>query len=314
MFSSRQELLLSRISPEMNGIEIAPYHAPLAPKQKGFKSLSIDVLGEEVLRRRAAEDPNINNSAIANIEKVDVNRSACDIETLLSNHPLFGQFDYVISSHNFEHLPDPIRFLQGCSKVLKMGGFLIMAVPDKRACFDYFRPHTQLSEWIEAFLEGREAPRPSQVFSQGTLACSLDDGGRSASTFSIAHDPSKIYTKGDIVKSFEVWKSTLHSKEYNDVHCSIFTPGVLHLLMLETAFLRFHHLRVLNISDSVGCEFFVELINQPGYSVAPDEFPALRTQLLLKIQTEIAANAPDIRRRAIIDCLELLKKEAMGLS
>ena len=53
---------------------------------------------------------------------------------------------------------------------------------------------------------------------------------------------------------------------------------------------------------------------EPLVSVGPDEFPALRNKLLLKIQTEIASNAPDVRRRAIIDCLELLKKEAMGLS
>ena len=82
----------------------------------------------------------------------------------------------MISSHNFEHSPNPIRFLQGCGKVLKPGGVLSMALPDKRACFDYFRPHTTLGQWLEAFFAERERPTPAQVFDQDSLHSRLRAG------------------------------------------------------------------------------------------------------------------------------------------
>ena len=39
-----------------------------------------------------------------------------------------------------------------------------MAIPDRRGCFDFFRPLTRLSEWIDAFVEERSQPSCAQTF------------------------------------------------------------------------------------------------------------------------------------------------------
>ena len=90
------------------------------------------------------------------IEDVDLVGSSTHIGELVRARGEAGTFDYVVSSHNFEHLPNPIRFLQGCAEALRPGGILSMAIPDRRACFDYFRPVTRLSDWIQAFVEDRK--------------------------------------------------------------------------------------------------------------------------------------------------------------
>jgi 2-polyprenyl-3-methyl-5-hydroxy-6-metoxy-1,4-benzoquinol methylase len=104
----------------------------------------MDVFDTETLRARAAADPNIV-SDIAAIEEVDLVGSATELEQVVSQRCPLSSFDYVVSSHNFEHLPNLIRFLQACARVLKPGGMVCMAIPDHRTCFDFFRPPTMLT-------------------------------------------------------------------------------------------------------------------------------------------------------------------------
>ena len=150
-------------SPRRCGIEVAPFFAPLAPKREGYNCLVLDVFDKQVLLACGEDDPNVPAEGLANIEAVDFVGSATEIAELvpLCDH---GSFDYIVSSHNFEHLPNPIRFLQGCAKVLKTGGILSMAIPDGRACFDCFRPYTTLGEWLTPYRSGAAKPSAVQIF------------------------------------------------------------------------------------------------------------------------------------------------------
>lgn len=56
--------------------------------------------------------------------------------------------DFVVANHVLEHLVDPIRFLDQCHDLLKPGGVLFLAVPDKRAIFDHKRRRTTLEDVI----------------------------------------------------------------------------------------------------------------------------------------------------------------------
>ena len=138
----RNEGVLKYITREQRGIEIGPFHNPLVPRRLGYRPVIVDVFDKETLRARALGDPNIPKDSIELIEEVDIVGSCTDLADLIRSKYDLGSFDYVVSSHNFEHLPDPIRFLRSCEMVLRPGGFLSMAVPDRRACFDYFRPVT----------------------------------------------------------------------------------------------------------------------------------------------------------------------------
>ena len=72
------------------------------------------------LRKRVAEDPNIAAELIPLIEEVDLVGSCTHIGKLVRARGEAGKFDYIVSSRNFEHLPNPIRFLQGCAAARKL--------------------------------------------------------------------------------------------------------------------------------------------------------------------------------------------------
>lgn len=59
--------------------------------------------------------------------------------------------DFVIANHVIEHMTSPIEALLNWGRVLKKGGRLFLAAPDKRYTFDKQRPITQLQHVIEDF-------------------------------------------------------------------------------------------------------------------------------------------------------------------
>ena len=198
----RNAIILNDISKDQKGIEIAPWFAPIAPKRDGYNCLGLDVFDTETLIGKGRVDPNIVPEQISQIETVDFVGNAIDIAELVSEKQALGSFDYVVSSHNFEHLPDPIRFLQGCHKILKTGGIVTMAIPDHRACFDYFRPHTLVQEWLEAYHDKRRKPTPSQVFACQANTAMLRKDGAEVGAFSMNDNVQNIAVTGDLQSAY----------------------------------------------------------------------------------------------------------------
>lgn len=60
-------------------------------------------------------------------------------------------FDFVIANHVLEHVTSPIRALSEWHRILKPGGLLLMALPDKRFTFDRRRQRTTLDHLVEDF-------------------------------------------------------------------------------------------------------------------------------------------------------------------
>lgn len=59
-----------------------------------------------------------------------------------------GSFDFVIANHVIEHVTDPIRALTEWYRIIRPGGILFLAVPDKRFTFDRDRERTTLEHLI----------------------------------------------------------------------------------------------------------------------------------------------------------------------
>ena len=64
--------------------------------------------------------------------------------------------DFIIANHFIEHTQDPIGTLRRFMAVLKPGGVLFFALPDKRFTFDIDRPLTTLEHLIRDHEEGPE--------------------------------------------------------------------------------------------------------------------------------------------------------------
>ena len=64
--------------------------------------------------------------------------------------------DFVLSAHVIEHLRDPIGSIRQMLRVVRPGGVVIVAVPDKRYTFDQNRPRTSLAHLISDASTGGE--------------------------------------------------------------------------------------------------------------------------------------------------------------
>jgi SAM-dependent methyltransferase len=67
--------------------------------------------------------------------------------------------DFVVANHFLEHCQDPIGTLLTFLRVLRPGGVLFLAVPDKRFTFDRDRPVTPLAHLVRDHEQGPEWSR-----------------------------------------------------------------------------------------------------------------------------------------------------------
>jgi predicted SAM-dependent methyltransferase len=130
------------------GIEIGALHNPLkVPASANIRY--VDRLGVAQLREQY---PELNDKKLVEVDILD------NGERLLTI-PDSSQ-DFVIANHFVEHCEDPIGAVLAMLRVLKPGGILYLAIPDKRCCFDADRPVTSIDHLIRDHLEGPEWSRP----------------------------------------------------------------------------------------------------------------------------------------------------------
>lgn len=253
--------LLRHIDLTKAGIEVAPYFNPAVPKKSYGKVLTLDVFDTATLREKAAEDKLIQTERIALIEDVDFVGDASNIAALVSDKALAGKIAYIVSSHNFEHLPNPIRFLRGCSEVLEPGGVLSMAVPDCRACFDIFRMPTRLVDWLAAYHSERSQPAPETVFDFGAnVAPHMKFGVSATATALSLANPTEFRLQSDLRETYATFLQALDRPgEYHDSHCTVMFPETLELMLRDLLYLGLIDLEIIEISRTQGFEFFIHL-------------------------------------------------------
>jgi len=60
-------------------------------------------------------------------------------------------YDFVLSSHNLEHIANPIKALKEWLRILKQGGCIFLILPDKKFTFDRNREITTFKHIIEDY-------------------------------------------------------------------------------------------------------------------------------------------------------------------
>jgi SAM-dependent methyltransferase len=125
------------------GLEIGPLDKPIVKKSEGAV-FYVDIASEEVLRQRYAKDDNVNAEKISSVDFV-----WDEDKPLRETIPASLTFDYVIASHVIEHSFDMIEWLKQVAAVVKPGGILSLAVPDKRFTFDREREPTTMDQLLK---------------------------------------------------------------------------------------------------------------------------------------------------------------------
>lgn len=256
------------------GLEIGPSHNPLAPKRDGYNVHILDHANrEELIAKYTGHGVNLEA-----IEEVDLVWKGEALDELIGRR---DHYDWVIASHVIEHTPDLISFLNQLANVLRPRGIISLVIPDKRYCFDYFRPVSSTGDVLQAYLEQRRLHTPGAVFDQFASAATL-----SGKIAWYAHEQGPIalvHPQSEILSHYE---KAQQSREYIDVHQWRFTPSSFLLMLRELQEMGLIQLAVKDTFDTEGCEFFVTLVKGEDGMALPD-----RLELMRRAQREIHAMA-----------------------
>jgi SAM-dependent methyltransferase len=225
------------------GLEIGPSHNPLLPKSAGYNIRTADHLDQDGLIAKYG-----SYKSTANIEFVDYVIGSGRLTESVDD-----RFDYIVASHVMEHTVCLVSFLQDCEALLKPGGVLSLALPDKRYCFDRFRERSSLGRVVDVFRLDLPVHTEGSVLEHNLFNVDREGKGywskRSSGTFKFRY--SKEWARNTA--------ATAVAGEYVDTHNWVMTPHHLRLLLLDLHTLGFIGLREKTFHDTIGHEFFITL-------------------------------------------------------
>jgi SAM-dependent methyltransferase len=217
---TRNELLLSMFDPSGIGLEIGAGFNPLLPKAAGYRVETFDHATADQLRDKYSADPNVDVTRIEEVDYVADGRPIADVV----GKP--GHYDYIVASHVIEHTPDMLGFLKDCETLLNQAGTLVLAVPDKRRCFDLLQPLTSTGMILQAHDERRIRHPPSALFdviAYNLLRDGLSDWGK-------GHAGRLTYVR-DLAAAYRLFDDVRGSSAYIDTHAWRFTPSSFRLIV-----------------------------------------------------------------------------------
>ena len=222
--SYREKLISGLPLTTGKGVELGPLNIPIVRKTQG-NILYVDYLNTENLRKVYSNIPDI----------VPVDRSILNNdlkETLQNDLPI----DYMIASQVFEHVSNPIKWLQELAAVLNINGLLSLSIPDRRNTFDFLREETRTADLMAEYLEAINVPTVRTVYDSYSLGSMVNMGWL----------PEQVYPK-DIIAgrgsikpklTCEDYMPVVHRAkmgEYIGVHNQVFTPPNFLLIMAQLA-------------------------------------------------------------------------------
>jgi len=221
----RAARLLGGIPRDAAVVEVGASYAPLAAKRDGWRTTVVDHDTAEALRRKydgAAVDRD-------RIEEVDAVWRDGPLHAALPPERL-GTYGALIASHVLEHIPDPVAFLLSADRLLAPGGVVVVAVPDKRFCFDAHRAPSTAGAMLQAHLEGRTRHTPGTLFDEVALSVTRD--GRPGWPHRYAGGPPRLFHPEGLARQvFDAARRP--DAAYADCHAWQFTPASLELLLLD---------------------------------------------------------------------------------
>ena len=263
----RRQELLDGLKLDGIGLEIGPMHSPIAAGEPGLEVKTLDHLDQAGLVAKYAP----TGVDVSKIQPVDYVWAGERYIDLVGDQ----RFDWILASHVIEHVPDLVGFINQCAEILTPGGTLSLAVPDKRATFDFYRQPTGVGPIIDAHLNARRLSSPG-------LAAEF------ALNFS---DPEK-WERGATVRrpvshGPDVARRLLEQAtrgEYVDIHAWVFTPNSFRVILEDLHALGLTRMRERYFGANRDFEFVVHLSEEgPG---PQEDLEALRELALQDLMVE----------------------------
>lgn len=268
---SRKDMVFRHVDKQGLGLEIGPSHSPFAPKKNGYRVHILDHMSREQLTEKYRD----HSVELANIEEVDfVWHGERFVE--LTGRP--KHYDWIIASHLIEHTPDLVGFLTECDSILNDDGVVSLVVPDKRYCFDHYRPISSLAQVIDSHVAKNTRHTPGTV-----AAYCLDVVSRSGCLGWNAGDDGPLKLIHTLDDARKYMHTALTSDEYLDVHAWCFVPHSFRLLIHDLYCLGLIPFREVEFFPGEGFEFFITLGRKSK------GFAQSRQEMLEIIKAELAA-------------------------
>jgi SAM-dependent methyltransferase len=236
---SRREKILSNLNVRtLDGLEIGALASPIVQPADG-RIIYVDHVDTKTLKDKYRHDPSVDSSKIVDVGAV---WGAHTLQECLGSG---RKVDYVVASHVIEHVPDLITWLAEIRAILKPGGSLRLAIPDRRYTFDYLRVESRIHDVADAYLRKARSPLPRSIIEHCSLIRIVDcaqawDGSLDVKSLR-AHSSTKV--------GLEQARDAVSNGTYYDSHCWVFTPVSFAELCIEMA-----ELELLEFS----CDYYFE--------------------------------------------------------
>ncbi len=255
---TRQERIIEKIDRKKGvGLELGPLTTPILTKDQANISYA-DHMSLAELKKKYAHEP-------VELEKIIS-------PDFIINKPTLKQsvgnkkFDYVLASHVIEHIPDMVSWLKDIHSVLKPGGVLSLAIPDKRYTFDITRQASRPADIIGAYLDDYSRSSSSAMFD---FASECRTGILASEVLAMpVRDFSKKPRRYTDTEVWDMCKTNASGKEYVDCHCYVFTPYSFMEILRSLIRYDLFDFEVINFYDTPvnEIEFFVALKRAPSGS------------------------------------------------
>jgi SAM-dependent methyltransferase len=211
---TRRDKILSNLKlKELDGLEIGALSSPLVTHDEG-NIFYVDHVDTETLLKKYGLDPSVDKAKIVHVDAVWGKQS---LQECIGKAK---KVDYVVASHVIEHVPDLVTWLAEIHTILRKGGSLRLAVPDRRYTFDYIRNESRLHDVLDAYIRRSRAPLPRMIMEHFGNIRIVDCAAAWAGKLDNATlKPYDSWSQGIVYA-----KDALENGNYHDTHCWIFTP------------------------------------------------------------------------------------------
>jgi SAM-dependent methyltransferase len=266
------------------GLEVGPLHMPVVTREHGDVRY-VDVHDRARLQQTYSEHEGF---PVELIEEPDFVLLGSDdaARPLPQAVAPAAPYDWVVASHVIEHVPDVVTWLSEVAQVLVDDGELVLAIPDRRFCFDVDREPTTVGEMLLAQASADSRPNLRAVYDHYSRCMHIDtervwNGGAA----------------GPRMYGLDVVRAKMEAAAggtYVDVHVWVWTPASFVAQLAELAGLDLLDFVVEQVVDTAhgDLEFYARLRRLPRALDAPGR--AVRRARGLQTWTDVepAAAAP----------------------
>jgi predicted SAM-dependent methyltransferase len=170
------------------GLEIGAFHLP-TPVKEGIRVDYVDQISMSEIKQRFPEFIN----------------TYCVYPNVIDNGEILSKiqsetYDFIIANHMIEHTENFFKTINNHLRVLKKGGILFYAVPDKRFTFDIDRELTTYEHLKTEFIEGSQKNRYAHFVDFLTNVSNIKEEEK-------LHAAAKKSTEEGLDTHFHVWTS-----------------------------------------------------------------------------------------------------------